>query len=158
MVVPAWALPLALGVILGAIPTKWYYQREQAQQIANVATGMQAMSEAYRARERTLQASVETIRQEAADNEDTIRTDSFAAGGAAERLRQAGSDTANRARCPASTTIGSQAANPAADLLADVLARLDDATGTIAKAADERGAAGDTCWRTLELYRKGVLK
>ena len=150
MVAPNWAV-LVLGLVLGAIPTRWYYQAEQHKQVTNVARGMTAMSEAYRAEEQRQQASVETIRQEARENEETTRTNAFAAGGAAERLRNAGRSVASSASCKPGATTGSQAAKAAADLLADVLARLDDATGEIARAADERGVAGETCWRTLNV-------
>lgn len=148
MVIPSWVY-LALGLSLGALPTRWYYQAEQARDMANVANGMKAMSEAYRAREHEQQASVETIRIEARQNEQNTRDDGYAAGVAAERLRLAAKGTAARATCPTGTAIGSQATQSPSNMLADVLARLDEATGELARAADERGNAGEACWRTL---------
>lgn len=150
MVMPNWAV-LALGLVLGAVPMRWYYQAEQARQVADVARGMTAMSEAYRAEEQRRQASVEIIRKEARDNEELTRSNAYAAGGAAERLRLAGRAIAGTTSCKPGTTTGSEAAKAAADMLADVLARLDEATGELARTADERGVAGETCWRTLNI-------
>ena len=150
MVIPNWVV-LVLGLVLGAIPTRWYYQAEQARQITDVARGMTAMSEAYRAEEQRKQANVEIIRKEARDNEELTRSNAYAAGRAAERLHNAGKTVASSASCKPGATTGSEAAKTAADLLADVLARLDEATGELARTADERGNAGEACWRTLNI-------
>lgn len=75
------------------------------------------------------------------------RRDAAAARGTADRLREHFAAAAAASACPA---YPGPAASSAADLLADVQRRIDEAAGELAAVADERGIAGAACERAYD--------
>lgn len=78
-------------------------------------------------------------------------SDARAARASADRLRQRAAELAAScsARDPAPASPG-QAASAPGDLLADMLFRLDEAAGELARHADESRIAGQLCQRSYE--------
>jgi hypothetical protein len=154
---PSWVAYAALfvaGVLCGAYPTHLYYQRDIAETVANTAQGLQAAESAYRAEEQRRAQALETVKDVHERELKQIREDSFASGAASVGLQNDFKSAAVTA-CNPGTTKGSDPTEPTAYLLADVLARLDDATEQIARAADERAAALKTCNASYEAIRNG---
>lgn len=157
VVFPSWAAYAALfitGAFCGAYPTHLYYQRDIAETVANTARSLQAAESAYRAEEQRRANALEDVKDEHYRELKQVREDSFASGAASVGL-QNDFQFAARAACNSTVAKGSAATGPAADLLADVLARLDDATEQIARAADERSVALKTCNASYEANRNG---
>lgn len=154
---PGWVAYAALfvaGAFCGAYPTHLYYQRDIAETVANVATGLQAMESAYRAEEQRRAQALEDVKDAHYQELEHVRDDSFASGLASAWL-QNDFRTAAKTACNTPSPNGSKNADDSADLLADVLTRLDEATEQIARAADERAAAITTCNKSWESIRNG---
>lgn len=98
-----------------------------------------------RSEEQRRQTAIEGIRRDAQEKIAAVAADAAAADDAAGRLRARVAELSRRpARCPGASG-GGDAADPARDLLAVMLSRLDEASGGIAEFADRSRAAGLTC-------------
>jgi hypothetical protein len=102
---------------------------------------------ATRAEERRKTAAVQEIANETARRLEVARADADAAATAGRRLRDAIATL--RLNCAATAGRG-DAAGAAADLLADVQRRLDEAADSIAGFADRAHAAGIGCERAYK--------
>ena len=145
--VPGWAWwSLALVLVAGM----QQYRVMDAKGELSVAraewseTARQAEAQA-RTEEQRRQVAVEGIRRDAQEKIAAVAADAAAADDAASRLRARVAQLSRRpASCPGAAG-GGEAADPARDLLAVMLSRLDEASGGIAEFADRSRAAGLTC-------------
>lgn len=133
-----------------AVRAEWTAERERLKDAA-IAQAVKNAAET----ERRLQAQKEA--QDAHDKElARLRTDTAAARGAAERLRQQlALFTAGQrptAGDPAPAGDGPPAA-AALDLLAQLFSRADDEAGILAEFADAAAAAGRQCVRSYEALK-----
>jgi hypothetical protein len=108
-----------------------------------------AAVDAARAEEQRRTAAQQEIAKDANQQRTAALADAFAARAAAGSLQQRVDQLVAAARHPA-TSAGSPAAGDALDLLADVLSRVDERAGELAKIADERGIAGQQCERDYD--------
>lgn len=103
-----------------------------------------------RSEEQRRQVAVEGIRRDAQEKIAAVAADAAAADDAASRLRARVAKLSRRPSSCAGTAGGGDAADPARNLLADMLGRLDEAAGGIAEFADRSRAAGLTCQVSYE--------
>lgn len=109
--------------------------------------------EATRTEEHRRTAVAQKESQDARKKAQTMGTDLVAARAAGERLRvalAAATARANATGQPAASAVGGAPADPAADLLADVRRRLDEATDGTIGFADAAHLAGSTCERIFD--------
>lgn len=106
-----------------------------------------------RSEEQRRQNVIEGIRRDAQEKIAAVAADAAAADDAASRLRARVAQLSRRpASCPGAAG-GGEAADPARDLLAVMLSRLDAAAGGIAEFADRSRAAGLTCQVSYEAVK-----
>lgn len=138
-------------------------QRDHAETREDHAQALAAMNEAARqaeaearAEEQRRTAEVQKAADEAHHALERARADAAAADAAGQRLREriAALTTACRAGPGgAGAATPGTPADPAADLLADVQRRLDEAADGIAAHADAARAAGAACERAYDAVR-----
>ncbi|WP_312963716.1 DUF2514 family protein [Stutzerimonas nitrititolerans] len=106
-----------------------------------------------RSEEQRRQTAIEGIRRDAQDKIAAVAADAAAADDAAIRLRARVAVLSRRpASCPG-VAGGGEAADPARDLLAVMLSRIDEASGGVAEFADRSRAAGLTCQVSYEALK-----
>lgn len=115
-------------------------------------TARQAEARA-RSEEQRRHTAIEGIRRDAQEKIAAVAADAAAADDAAGRLRARVAELSRRpARCPGAAG-GGEAADAARNLLADMLGRIDEASGGVAEFADRSRAAGLTCQVSYEAVR-----
>lgn len=157
-----------LAVCLVAALALAGYQTKQAADARKLTAEVNAAFAAYRGTvekreaEREAQARTDELRtwskQQEAQNAHYLQIRAAQAGlararAAAVSLRERADALAAEARCAPSdppAADGGPATNAAADLLAAMLRRVDDAAGTIGEYADQARAAGQLCERTYD--------
>lgn len=125
--------------------SKWAKDREDMERNAREAV------EAARTEEQRRAQALQGVIDEAEKNLARSRADAVAASDAGDRLRQRIAELTSTCRSGSSDTVSAgagQTTQSTADLLADVQRRLDDATDTIARFADQAHAAGTACQRS----------
>ncbi|KGU65600.1 hypothetical protein Y037_3082 [Burkholderia pseudomallei MSHR983] len=105
--------------------------------------------EAARAEEQRRTAAQMEIAKHASKQRDQARADAAAAASAADGLRKQVAVLGTVA-CRPAASVGSAPAVDPIGVLADVLGRIDDRAGELAKVADERGIAGQQCERSYD--------
>lgn len=150
-----------LGLLLAASLAAAGWQAYRANSIAAEFADYRAGAERQE-RERTDAARADEARtrskQSEAQDEAFLSLKLSAADGrradaAAVRLHQRADALAAGARCPAADpaiAASSAPADPAADLLAELLSRVDDAAGEIGRHADQARVAGQLCVKSYE--------
>ena len=150
-----------LGLLLVAALAAAGWQAHQASSIAAEFANYRATAEKQE-RERTEAARADETRTRSKQSE--AQDDAFLslklsaddgrrADAAAGRLRQRADVLAASARCPAPDPAAAASSPPAAasaDLLAELLERVDDAAGEIGRYADQARVAGQLCERSYE--------
>lgn len=106
-----------------------------------------------RSEEQRRQTAIEGIRRDAQEKIAAVAADAAAADDAASQLRARVAELSRRPASCAGAAGGGEAADPARDLLADMLGRLDEAAGGIAEFADRSRAAGLTCQVSYEAVK-----
>lgn len=150
---PAWWL-LALVLVAGV----QQYRVMDAKGELSVAraewseAARQAEAQA-RSEEQRRQTAIEGIRRDAQEKIAAVAADAAAADDAAGRLRARVAELSRRPASCAGAAGGGEAADPARDLLADMLGRLDAAAGGVAEFADRSRAAGLTCQVSYEALK-----
>ena len=116
-----------------------------------VAEQIQQAETAARAEEQRRTAKIQEAQDAAHQARLVAEADARAARASADRLRQRAAELAARctARDPTPASPG-QAASAPGDLLADMLGRLDQAAGELARYADDSRIAGQLCQRSYE--------
>ncbi|OMG62309.1 hypothetical protein AUR59_018370 [Stutzerimonas balearica] len=154
--IAAGAAVLALMALSAAGAWQWQGNRYERQigeiRAANAEAARVALAQA-RSEEQRRQTAIEGIRRDAQEQIAAVAADAAAADDAAGRLRARVAELSRRpARCPGAAG-GGEAADPARDLLAVMLGRLDEAAGGIAEFADRSRAAGLTCQVSYEAVK-----
>ncbi len=132
--------------------TSWADTRAEAARMHAKAESVQRDEENRRQLEKD-NAILEAKSKLAVAAADLVRADRAAAG-----LRDAARAAAKRASEAGGSTSAGTGGSPAQDpagVLADVLARIDERAGILAKIAGERGIAGETCERSYDSLSKG---
>lgn len=106
-----------------------------------------------RSEEQRRQTAIEGIRRDAQDKIAAVAADAAAADDAASRLRARVAQLSRRPASCAGAADGGEATDPARDLLAVMLSRIDEASGGVAEFADRSRAAGLTCQVSYEAVR-----
>jgi hypothetical protein len=136
----------------------WQWQANAyGKQIADIRSAQaEALATAQtqaRAEEQRRQAAIEGIRRDAQDHIAKAAADAVAADAAADSLREQVAKLARRpARCPGIAD-GSETADPAALLLADLFSRADEIAGRMAAYADQSRIAGEACALSYDAVR-----
>lgn len=112
---------------------------------ASAAAEAQARTEEIRR-----QSEIEKVRTDAQDQIKQATADAAVATAAADSLRDHAKRLAAKASQCAGAATGGQAANTAGLVLADVLARADQAAGELAAAYDRARIAGHACERAYD--------
>lgn len=155
-------LVIALAAVLALLAGGWKaYTMGRAdgralEREAMTTKALKATQEAQ-AEEQKRAAQVQKVANETHEALARARADADAAAGAGYRLRQQlARITASCRATPSDTATAAPGApaEPAADLLADVQRRLDEAQDRIARFADESHAAGSACQRIHERLTK----
>lgn len=151
--IAAAAAVLALMAISAAGAWQWQannYERQISEIRGEYAEAARQAEARARSEEQRRQTAIEGIRRDAQEQITAVAADAAAADDAAGRLRARVAQLSRRpARCPGAAG-GGEATDPALDLLADMLGRLDEAAGGIAEFADRSRAAGLTCQVSYE--------
>ncbi|TWI52965.1 uncharacterized protein DUF2514 [Pseudomonas duriflava] len=157
----ALAIAIALGCLFGAYRygvnttnAKWEKQQSDAQ--AEQATLRATEEREARAKEQARQAEIEKIRTDAQQQIQAAEADARDADAASERLRKQADRLAQSVRSCSSdtgTTNGSETRPDPSVLLANVLSRIDERAGELAKEADRTRAAGSACERAYDSIR-----
>ena len=139
---------LALMALSAAVAWQWQGNRYERQiseiRAANAEDARVALAQA-RSEEQRRQTAIEGIRRDAQEQIAAVAADAAAADDAASRLRARVAQLSRRPASCAGSSGGGQAAEPARDLLAVMLSRIDEAAGGVAEFADRSRAAGLTC-------------
>lgn len=151
--IAAGAAVLVLMALSAAGAWQWQGNRYQAR-ISKLEAGYAEAARQAEARARSeeqrRQTAIEGIRRDAQEQIAAFAADAAAADDAASRLRARGAQLSRRPASCAGASSGGQATDPARDLLAVMLSRIDEATGGVAKFADRSRAAGLTCERSFD--------
>jgi len=146
--IAAGAAVLALMALSAAGAWQWQGNRYQAR-ISKLEAGYAESARKAEARARSeeqrRQTAIEGIRRDAQEQIAAVAADAAAADDAASRLRARVAQLSRRPASCAGSSGGGQAAEPARDLLAVMLSRIDEAAGGVAEFADRSRAAGLTC-------------
>jgi len=146
--IAAGAAVLALMALSAAGAWQWQGNRYERQigeiRAANAEAARVALAQA-RSEEQRRQTAIEGIRRDAQEQIAAVAADAAAADDAASRLRARVAQLSRRPASCAGSSGGGQAAEPARDLLAVMLSRIDEAAGGVAEFADRSRAAGLTC-------------
>jgi hypothetical protein len=143
------------GLMAFSAAGAWQWQANAyGRRIADVQTAQaQALAEAQaqaRAEEQRRQIAIEGIRRDAQNHIEQAAADAAAADALALSLQQQADKLARRtASCPGSSA-GSEAADPAKLLLADLLSRIDARAGELAAYADRARIAGAACEKSFD--------
>lgn len=155
--IAAGAAVLALMALSAAWAWQWQgnrYERQISDIRAGYAESARQAEARARSEEQRRQAAIEGIRRDAQDKIAAVAADAAAADDAAGRLRARVAQLSRRpASCPGAAD-GGDAAEPARNLLADMLGRLDEAAGGIAEFADRSRSAGLTCAQAYDSLRR----
>jgi len=150
------AITLALMALSAA--GAWQYQANRYErQIADIradyAEAARKAEAQARSEEQRRQTAIEGIRRDAQTQIAAVAADAAAADAAASRLRNRVAELSRRpARCPGAAA-GGETTDPARDLLAVMLSRIDDAAGGIAEYADRARVAGAACEGAYDAVR-----
>jgi len=125
-------------------------QTDWATERADLASQAAESERNARAEEQRRQTAIEGIRRDAQEQIAAVAADAAAADDAASRLRARVAKLSRRPAICAGSSGGGQATDPARDLFAVMLSRLDEASGGIAEFADRSRAAGLTCQSSYE--------
>jgi hypothetical protein len=162
--IPRWVLLLALaaaGIFAGAQTIRLSSEQadhattkaEHAAQLQVLAENAREAEKKARAEEQRRTAEVQKAADEAEQARLSAQADAAAARDVGQRLRaQLAALTANHRGATGNPNAPrpGPAADPTADLLADVQRRLDEATDGIAQFADAARRAGATCERAYD--------
>ena len=121
------------------------YERQISDIRGDYAEAARQAEARARSEEQRRQTAIEGIRRDAQDKIAVVAADAAAADDAAIRLRARVAQLSRRPASCAGSSGGGQAAEPARDLLAVMLSRIDEAAGGVAEFADRSRAAGLTC-------------
>lgn len=152
---PSWLWWLSALLIVGGV--QQYRVMDAKGELSDARlewseTARQAEAQA-RTEEQRRQVAVEGIRRDAQEKIAAVAADAAAADDAASRLRARVAQLSRRPASCAGSAGGGDAADPARDLLAVMLSRIDAAAGGIAEFADRSRAAGLTCQRSYGAVR-----
>lgn len=154
---------LLLGLAVAALMAMsaagaWQWQANAyGKQIADIRTAQaEALATAQaqaRAEEQRRQLAIEGIRRDAKDKIELAAADAASADAHARGLQQLADKLARRpASCPGAAT-GSETADPARLLLAELFRRADEIAGDLAAYADGARIAGEACERAADAIR-----
>ena len=147
---------LALMALSAAGAWQWQGNRYERQigeiRAANAEAARVALAQA-RSEEQRRQTAIEGIRRDAQEQIAAVAADAAAADDAASRLRARVAQLSRRPASCAGTADGGDTAEPARDLLAVMLSRIDEAAGGVAEFADRSRAAGLTCQVSYDAVR-----
>ena len=150
------AAVLALMAFSATGAWKWQtnsYERQISDMRGEYAEAARKAEARARSEEQRRQTAIEGIRRDAQEKIAAVAADAAAADDAAGRLRARVAELSRRpARCPGAAG-GGETTDPARDLLAVMLGRLDEAAGGIAEFADRSRAAGLTCQVSYEAVK-----
>jgi len=150
------AAVLALMALSAAGAWQWQgnrYERQLSELREGYAESARQAEARARSEEQRRQTAIEGIRRDAQEQIAAVAADAAAADAAAGRLRARVTELSRRpASCPG-VAGGGEATDPARDLLADMLGRLDAAAGGVAEFADRSRAAGLTCQFAYEALK-----
>jgi hypothetical protein len=147
------AAVLALMALSAAGAWQWQgnrYERQISELREGYAEAARQAEARARSEEQRRQTAIEGIRRDAQEQIAAVAADAAAADDAAGRLRARVAELSRRPASCAGAAGGGEAADPARDLLAVMLSRLDEASGGIAEFADRSRAAGLTCQVSYE--------
>lgn len=154
--ITAGAAVLALMALSAAGAWQWQWNRYERQisdiRAANAEAARVALAQA-RSEEQRRQTAIEGIRRDAQEQIAAVAADAAAADDAAGRLRARVAQLSRRPASCAGAADGGDTTDPARDLLAVMLSRLDEASGGIAEFADRSRAAGLTCQFAYEALK-----
>lgn len=161
--IPSW-IWAALVAVAAVFAVKFQIDSANARaDLAKAQSQSQAtlaeMTQKYRAAEAKWGARQEEIQRGAEIKIADAKRSAAAARAAGDGLRARAAAVAQQYEDPAGPATGaavasSSSATPsAADMLADVLGKLEERTRQLAEIADERGLAGVTCERSYEAVR-----
>lgn len=139
---------LALMALSAAGAWQWQgnsYERQLSELREDYAEAARQAEARARSEEQRRQTAIEGIRRDAQEQIAAVAADAAAADDAASRLRARVAQLSRRPSSCAGSSGGGQAAEPARDLLAVMLSRIDEAAGGVAEFADRSRAAGLTC-------------
>lgn len=163
------ALPymLAAGLLMASIGTAYKagesaagarWQSRWDRQSAELKHARAVAAEQLRIEEQRRHDAVEGIRNDAQRKIEQAQADAASAVAAADSMRQQAKRLAARTgQCSssASATHGSETAGSPGMVLADVLARADEAAGELAAAYDRARVAGVACEQAYQALRAG---
>ena len=147
---------LALMALSAAGAWQWQGNRYEAQISkleADYAESARQAEARARSEEQRRQTAIEGIRRDAQEQIAVVAADAAAADDAASRLRARVAQLSRRPASCAGAAGGSDSADPARDLLAVMLSRIDEAAGGVAEFADRSRAAGLTCQFAYDAVR-----
>ena len=149
----ALAIAAALLFAAGWSANGWRLGEQIAQMEADQSLALAAAQQQARAEEQRRQTALEIIRNDAQQSIEVAEADAAAAAATADSLQQQVDRLARRpARCPA-VADGSEAADPAGLLLADLLRRINERAGQLADYADRARIAGIACEKSYGVLR-----
>lgn len=142
---PWRSLLLAGAFLAGWMAQGWRMGEQIADIRADHAQALAASERRARQIESGWHAALAEVQKDARSKTEELAAHLSAAGTAAERLREQVAELSRRpAACPAAAG-GSEAADLARLVLADVLSRIDAAAGELAAHADRARVAGMAC-------------
>ena len=133
-------------------------QRDRANERTRMEQAAREQAEQFRATEHDWQEAQRENAILARKARDLAALDAAAAGAAGGRLRERAAALAAACRDPArgaAAVAASAAASSPADLLVDVLGRLDEAGRIVARYADRASISGEQCAADYQALRKG---
>lgn len=149
----ALAVVAALLIYSGWCAQGWRLGEQMAQMETDQALALANAQQQARAKEKQWQDSLEETRNDAQQSIEVATADAAAAAATADSLQQQVDRLARRpARCPA-VADGSEAADPAGLLLADLLRRINERAGQLAAYADRARIAGVACEKSYGVLR-----
>lgn len=153
--IPSWAWwVLALVLVAGAQQYRVMDARgELAEVRAEWSEAARKAEARARSEEQRRQTAIEGIRRDAQEKIAAVAADAAAADDAAGRLRARVAQLSRRPASCAGAADGGEATDPARDLLAVMLSRIDEAAGGIAEFADRSRIAGLTCQVSYEAVK-----
>lgn len=158
---------LAAGLVMASVGTAYKagdsaanarWQARWDRQAAELAQARAAAVEQFRIEEQRRHDAIEGVRTDAQRQIEQAHADAAAAVAAADGLREQAKRLAARtSQCSSSARAaagGSPASSPGV-VLADVLARADEAAGELAAAYDRARVAGVACEQAYQALRAG---
>ncbi len=150
------AAVLVLMALSAAGAWQWQansYERQLSDILAANETAARIAQAQSRSEEQRRQTAIEGIRRDAQEKIAAVAADAAAADDAASRLRARVAQLSRRPASCAGAAGGGETTDPARDLLAVMLSRIDKAAGGIAEFADRSRAAGLTCQVSYDAVR-----